>query len=148
MSRTPAETDPRAQTTALIERYYAAFNAGDVEKLLACLNDDVVHDVNQGGRRHGKSAFSTFSRHMARCYAENLRDVVVMVAADGGRAAAEFVVQGRYLATDEGLPPATGQTYTLAAGSFFAIRDGLIARVTTYYNLQDWLAQVGARDDG
>lgn len=65
-----------------------------------------------------------------------------MVAADGARAAAEFVVQGRYLATDEGLPAATGQAYTLPAGSFFAIREGLIARVTTYYNLQDWLAQV------
>jgi steroid delta-isomerase-like uncharacterized protein len=144
MSRTPAETDQRAQTAALIERYYTAFNAGDLEGLLACLADDVVHDVNQGGRRHGRAAFAEFSRHMARCYAEQLRDIVVMVAAEGGRAAAEFVVQGRYLATDHGLPVATGQTYTLPAGSFFEMRDGLIARVTTYYNLQDWLAQVDA----
>lgn len=66
MSRTPAETDPRAQTTALIKRYYAAFNAGVIEGMLACLVDDVAHDVNQGGRRHGKAAFAEFSRHMAR----------------------------------------------------------------------------------
>ena len=33
-------------------------------------------------------------------------------------------------------------TYILPAGTFFAIRDGKIARVTTYYNLTDWIAQV------
>jgi steroid delta-isomerase-like uncharacterized protein len=60
------------------------------------------------------------------------------------RAAAEFVVHGRYLATDEGLPEAKGQTYVLPAGAFLEVREGRIARVTTYYNLQDWLRQVGA----
>jgi steroid delta-isomerase-like uncharacterized protein len=65
-----------------------------------------------------------------------------MATDDGARAAAEFNVHGTYLATDEGLPPATGQTYVLPAGTFFAIRNGLINRVTTYYNLTDWLMQV------
>ena len=52
-------------------------------------------------------------------------------------------MHGTYLATDAGLPPARGQTYRLPAGTFFAVRDGRIARVTTY-NLADWSAQVGA----
>ena len=55
------------------------------------------------------------------------------------------MVHGTYLATDKGLPPASGQTYVLAAAAFFAMRDGPISRVTTYYNLADWSAQVGAR---
>ena len=148
MSSTSTEPDARAQTAALIERYYAAFNAGDLAAMLDCLAEDVVHDVNQGGRRHGRAAFVDFSRHMARCYAEELRDIVVIVAEDGARAAAEFVVHGRYLATDGGLPEANGQTYTLPAGSFFAVQGGLIVRVTTHYNLPDWLAQVGATDGG
>ena len=42
----------------------------------------------------------------------------------------------------EGLPEARGQTYRLPGGSFFDLRDGKIARVTTYYNLADWMAQV------
>ena len=46
--------------------------------------------------------------------------------------------------TDAGLPPARGQTYRLPAGTFFALRDGRRARVTTCYNLADWSAQVGA----
>jgi steroid delta-isomerase-like uncharacterized protein len=138
-------TSPAERTAALIRRYYAAFNAGDVEGMLGCVAEEVAHDVNQGGRRLGKAAFRGFCRHMARCYAETLEDIVLMVAEDGGRAAAEFVVHGTYLATDDGLPEARGQTYMLPAGTFFAVRDELITRVTTYYNLEDWMAQVGAR---
>jgi steroid delta-isomerase-like uncharacterized protein len=61
-----------------------------------------------------------------------------------GRAAAEYVVEGEYLVTDDGLPPAAGQRYTLPGGAFFTIAGGVITRVTNYYNLQDWLRQVGA----
>ncbi|MFT3790294.1 MAG: ketosteroid isomerase-related protein [Rudaea sp.] len=127
---------------ALIRRYYAAFNAGDWEGMLACLTDDVAHDINQGKRETGKSAFRAFLEHMERCYREQLRDIVVMAGEDGARAGAEFVVHGDYLVTDEGLPPARGQKYVLPAGAFFDVRDGRIARVTNYYNLPDWTAQV------
>ncbi len=128
----------------LIVAYYAAFNAGDFDAMVALLTDDVAHDVNQGGRETGTAAFRAFLAHMDACYSETLADIVVFAAADGTRAAAEFVVHGRYLATDSGLPEARGQTYVLPAGAFFDIRGGKIARVTNYYNLQDWLRQVGA----
>lgn len=129
-------------TDALLRRYYEAFNRGDVEGMLACLGDDVVHDVNQGERRLGKDAFRAFCAHMSRCYREELHDLVVMTSADGARAAAEFNVAGVYLATDQGLPEANGQTYRLPAGTFFAVSGNLIRRITTYYNLTDWLLQV------
>lgn len=131
-------------TESLIRAYYDAFNAGDRAGMLALLGDDVAHDVNQGGRQVGKAAFAAFMAHMDRCYAEQLVDITIMVDATGARAAAEFVVKGKYLATDEGLPEATGQTYDLPAGAFLSVADGRITRVTTYYNLQDWLKQVGA----
>lgn len=130
------------QTRALIERYFAAFNDGSIDGMLACLHEDVAHDVNQGERRIGIENFKDFLVHMARTYKERLADMVVMVSGDGSRAAAEYTVHGTYLATDEGLPPANGQTYSLPAGSFFQIEDDRIIRVTTYYNLQDWIAQV------
>ena len=134
----------RTESEELIRRYYAAFNARDWNGMVACLADDVVHDANQGSRNSGKPYFSKFLAHMDRCYREELRDIVVMASADGTHCAAEFVVHGKYLATDEGLPPARGQTYVLPAGAFFAVNGGLISRVTTYYNLKDWMAQVGA----
>ena len=127
----------------IIAAYLAAFNRADWPGMLALLADDVAHDVNQGATQHGKPAFAAFLDHMARCYREELRDIVIMAAPDGTRAAAEFRVEGQYLATDEGLPPAQGQRYSLPAGAFYALRDGKITRVTVFYNLQDWLRQVG-----
>ncbi len=133
----------RESAVVLIQRYYAAFNAGDMATLLALLTDDVAHDINQGKRECGKVAFGRFMQHMNRCYREQLTDLVVMASEDGRRAAAEFTVLGEYLVTDEGLPAAAGQSYRLPAGAFFDLRDGHVARVTNYYNLPDWIAQVG-----
>lgn len=136
-----------ATTEALLRRYYDAFNRGDADGMLACLDDNVVHDVNQGMRRPGKDAFRAFCQHMSRCYAEQLDGVVMMVSADGRRAAAEFNVIGTYLATDGDLPPARGQRYALPAGTFFAVDGDRITRITTYYNLTDWLVQVTTASD-
>ena len=132
------------QTLALIQRYYDAFNRGDREAMLALLDAEVVHDLNQGPRERGRDAFRAFLARMDRSYSEQLRDISIVASVDGTRAAAEYVVHGRYLETDEGLPPARGQAYVLPGGAFFETRDGRITRVTNYYNLQDWLAQVGA----
>ncbi len=128
--------------TDTIRAYYDAFNAQDMDAFLALLTDDVVHDINQGERQVGKDAFAAFMAHMNHCYRERLTDMVVMASEDGTRASAEFIVNGEYLATDEGLPEANGQTYRLPAGAFFEIRDGKVARVTNYYSLTDWIAQV------
>lgn len=128
----------------LIAAYYAAFNAGRTDEMLSYLHDGIEHHVNEGGIRRGKEKFSEFNAHMTRSYKETLTDMVIFANETGDRAAAEFVVNGTYLATDEGLPEARGQTYILPAGAFFTIRDGKIARVTTYYNLADWMRQVSA----
>lgn len=131
-------------TRALIERYYDAFNRQEMEAFLDMLSDDVVHDVNQGGREQGRAAFAEFMVKMNRSYREQIVDLTIMTEPTGRRAAAEFTVLGTYLVTDEGLPPARGQTYRLPAGAFFEIADGRISRVSNYYNLQDWLRQVEA----
>jgi len=133
---TPAETE------ALLRRYYQAFNSGDIDGMLACVADDVIHDINQGERRVGKDRFHAFCARMAHHYQERLEDIVVMVSPDGTRAAAEFNVRGTYLASEPGLPAAKGQSYMLPAGTFFAMAGDKIGRVTTYYNLTDWIMQV------
>lgn len=127
----------------LVRAYYAAFTAGEREAMLALLAEDVIHDVNQGPREVGKPAFRRFLRHMDASYREEIQDLAVMVDAAGTRAAAEFTVEGTYLRTDPGLPEARGQAYRLPAGAFFAVAGGRIARVTTFYNLAEWLRQIG-----
>lgn len=132
------------ETERLIRAYYDAFNAGDRPAMLALLAEEVVHDVNQGPRETGKAAFQAFLAKMDHAYRERIRDLVVMVDGLGNRAAAEFVVEGEYRATDPGLPEARGQRYSLPAGAFFAVEQGRIARVTTWYNLPEWIRQVSA----
>lgn len=134
----------RAEAMALIGRYYAAFNAGNAAGMLECVAEDVEHRVNEGGIRRGRAKFAEFCSHMGVSYREELKDMVIFASDDGARGAAEFVVHGEYLQTDPGLPEARGQRYILPAGGFFELRDGKIARVTTFYNLNDWIAQVSA----
>ena len=66
-----------------------------------------------------------------------------MVSESGDRASAEFYIRGEYLSTDDGLPEAAGQKYHLLVGAFFEISGGRITRVTNYYNMSDWIRQVG-----
>ena len=55
-------------THDLIQRYYDAFNAQDMDAFLALLTDDVVHDINQGGSESGKAAFAAFMTRMNRSF--------------------------------------------------------------------------------
>ncbi|SMB95914.1 ketosteroid isomerase-related protein [Deinococcus hopiensis] len=137
-------TLPTSQSGALrlVEQYYAAFNAGDAQGMLALLTPDVRHDINEGGREVGVEAFRAFLTRMDAHYRERVEDLAVMVNGDSTRAAAEFTIHGEYLSTDPGLPEAHGQRYALPVGAFFEIREGRIARVTNYYNLAEWSRQV------
>lgn len=131
-------------TATIIENYYRAFNEKRFNDMLALLHTDVVHDINQGERQKGKATFTKFMEGMNRHYDENLTNMVIMASTDGRRASAEFICNGTYLSTAEGLPPAKGQKYSLPVGAFFDVQDGLITRVTNYYNLQEWIDQVNA----
>lgn len=129
---------------AVIEQYYANFNAANYEGMLGLLSEDVLHEPSQGDPRKGKALFRGFLQHMENCYKEEVLDPVIMVSADGTRAAAEFMLNGSYLKTDSDLPPARGQQYRLRVGAFFELADGRITRVSNHYNLQDWVRQISA----
>jgi steroid delta-isomerase-like uncharacterized protein len=137
----------RAEQT--VRAYYAAFNAGDMERFFALLTEDVVHDISQGGQEVGKPAFRRFMEHMNRCYRERITDLIVLTEPSGTHAAAEFVVHGTYVETDPGAPPgappARGQTYVLPGGAFFTLRDGRVARISNHYNLNDWIRQISEK---
>jgi steroid delta-isomerase-like uncharacterized protein len=130
---------------SLIESYYQTFNSGDREALLALLDEQVVHEINEGVTETGRDAFRSFLQRMDTCYRETVEDLAVFSNPDQPhRAAAEFMIRGTYVATDEGLPPASGQPYHIRVGAFFEASNGRVTRVTNYYNLHHWLAVIGA----
>src|SRR5689334_24228636 len=66
------------RTSALILRFYSAYNRRDIDGMLDCVNDDVVHDLNQGQREVGKAALRAYLQRILRCYSEEVRDIVVL----------------------------------------------------------------------
>ena len=124
-------------TEAAIRAYFDAFNAKEAEARLALLDEHVVHDVNEGPTETGREAFRAFIASMDAAFDERIEELCVMT--NGERGAAEFVVDGTYTATVEGLPEAENQPYRIPACAFFEVRDGLIKRVTSYYNLRAWI---------
>ena len=129
-------------TEKLILYYYDAFNRGDMQTFLGLLDEHVIHHIKQGGHKAGKAAFTTFMTKMNMHCKEQAVDLVVMVDKSGNHASAEFHIIGTYLKTDSGLPEARGRTYDLPGGVFLDIKKGKVARVTNYYNLNNWIAQV------
>lgn len=128
----------------VVKDYYTSFNTKNWQGMLDLLHPEVKHEANQGDTRVGKALFTEFLAHMDTCYDEKLTDMVFFSEDSNSRVAVEFVVNGIYKATDSDLPEATGQKYVLPAGAFLEIKDGLIYRVTTYYNLPLWMELVGA----
>lgn len=133
---------PQAGTRAVIERFLQALAAGDHEAALACLHDDVARDVEGGGREIGREKFRWFLGLSARQFREAVSDIAVMTDEGGVRAAAEFTLRGTYLEAPEGWPRASGQSYSLPAGMFFEIDDGLISRATFYRDVARWQAEL------
>ncbi len=130
------------ETIKIIRKYYDAFNLDAMQDFFSLLAEDVVHEINHGEKEIGKQAFKAFMNRMHRHYKEKVVDLIVFANDIGTRAAAEFFIEGTYVTADEGLPPARGQKYRLRCGAFFEIKNQKIARVTNYYNLSEWLAQV------
>lgn len=128
----------------IVQTYYAHFNNKNWPGMLDLLHPEIKHEANQGDTRVGKELFTAFLAHMERCYDEHLTDMVFFSEPENERVAVEFVVNGTYISTDSDLPEAKGQKYVLPAGAFLEVKDGKIARVTTYYNLPLWMEMVSA----
>lgn len=126
----------------IVAQYYQAFNDKDWAKMIALADENIQHDSNEGATTKGIEAFKKFVNKMEVAYDETLTDIVLLSEPTETRVAAEFIVHGSYLHTEEGLPEAKGQKYVLPAGAFLEVKNEKITRVTTYYNLEHWIQLV------
>lgn len=119
----------RNEARELVGQYFEALNASDHGAVLELMGEDVVLDT-EAGREIGVERFRWFLAERARHFRETYGDVVILAEEGGVRAAAEYTVRGKYLADADGLPAATGQSYSFTAGVFFEIDSGRITRVS------------------
>lgn len=126
----------------VVKSYYECFNQKDWNGMLALVDPNIRHEPNQGEARIGLEKFTAFVHHMDDSYDEKLTNMIFFTESDGKRVAVEFVVNGVYKKAEDGLPPATNQTYVVPAAAFLEVANEKITRVTTYYNLPQWIQAV------
>ena len=116
---------------ALVERYLAAYNAFDVDGMLAVLHPDVeFQNVSAGAvtaSAHGREEFRRLAEHAVTLFTSRRQTVRDLVEdAHGVRIAIDY--EG-VLASDLGPELRAGDTIRLTGSSRFEFRDGLIARI-------------------
>ncbi|MBN9292774.1 MAG: nuclear transport factor 2 family protein [Flavobacteriia bacterium] len=127
----------------IVKQYYKYFNELNWEGMLSLVSDDIRHEPNEGEARIGTEPFKAFLNKMDTAYQETLTNQVFFTSEDDtSRIATEFTVNGIYKISEPGLPEAKGQKYVLPAGAFLEVKNGKIARITTYYNLDLWIRLV------
>ena len=126
----------------IVQEYYIRFNKKDWSGMLELLDPGVRHEPNQGEVRLGIQQFTSFLQMMDDSYDEHLTDMVFYTEPTGTRVAAEFTVTGIYKKGEPELPEAHGQEYVLPAAAFLEVRGEKITRVTTFYNLPQWIELV------
>jgi steroid delta-isomerase-like uncharacterized protein len=128
----------------LIQSYYQTFNERDLEGFLKTLHPEVIHDTFLGETEIGVDAFRKYMKMCFDCVKETVRDLKVLSSQDGTDVAVKFTCDGEYIKTVKNYPEARNQKYSVQCHAFFEIRDDLIYRVTSYFNENDWAAQLAA----
>lgn len=115
----------------LIDRYLAAYNAFDVEGMLAPLHPDVAFENVSGGEVNataaGKDEFRRLAEHAAQLFSSR-RQTVTAFDPSGAGATVEVDYEG-VLAADLPNGMQAGEALRLSGRSDFGFRDGLIAHI-------------------
>ncbi len=116
---------------AVVERYIAAYNARDVDAMLACLTPDVHFQNISGGETnaetHGKAQFAELARLGASAFSSR-RQTVVHCINVVERTMAEVDFEA-VVAADLPNGWKAGQKLAFTGASYFEMRDGAIARI-------------------
>jgi len=129
-----------------MQRYLDAWNARDVDGILGFMSEDVVlADMPLGDQVHGAAAARAFVARILSAYSSDFqRRLGDLVVDDGATYAFEFTETGTNdLAVPGSRFPATGRPFELAVVSIGRRRDGKIVEHKDYWDLTDYLRQVG-----
>lgn len=126
----------------IFKDYLAALNSHDAAKISSLWAEDgVLDDVTSGqvirGRKKLKASFSDIFDAFP-----NVKWELKSLFSAGDRVAVEWVETGTQTGDWVGIP-ATGKSYSIRGASLVELRKGKISRETSYWNLADFLKQLG-----
>lgn len=119
-----------------------ALNGHDADGVAASFAEDgVLTDVATGQRAEGRTAIKETAEGFIGMFTD-LRIEKTATMSEGDRYGAEWVMTGIRTGDIPGLP-ATGRSFRVLGAGMGEVRDGLIVRATEYWNMADFLTQVG-----
>jgi steroid delta-isomerase-like uncharacterized protein len=126
-----------------LRRYLGSWNRHAIDELLGNFTDDATYvDVALGQTHAGKVAMRAFFASLEAEFSSDYQfDPGLMVITDTGYAA-EWVMRGTHDRTSAMLP-ATGKSFAIHGASIGELRNGKIGRNTDYWNMTEFLMQVG-----
>jgi steroid delta-isomerase-like uncharacterized protein len=108
----------------------------------AYVEDAVYEEVASGVVRTGHEEIQTYLTGFFAAFEDPRAEVEIAFAA-GEQGAATWTFTGRYTGQLPGFPPGTGQPITFRGASILALRDGMIARETQFFDVYGLLIQLG-----
>lgn len=142
------DATPSDDMTALppiLAAYEAAWNAGDDGSQLAALftDDGTFEDVPFSTLYRGHEQIAAYAAVNFAASTDLAIPTIAGFATDTW-AVNEWMYSGLYTGQFPGLPPGTGQPYSFRGAHVLELRDGMISRVSAYYDLYTILVQTGA----
>jgi len=129
----------------LVREYLAAWNAHNVEGLMALFADDCVYeDVALGRLEQGRERVRALVESVFVDIADFKMEAGSAIGL-GDWAATEWTMTGRFVhSTVPGLA-ATGRSFAVRGATILELRDGRIRRNSDYLDVPSFLRQTGAR---
>jgi steroid delta-isomerase-like uncharacterized protein len=133
-----------AQTSVLINDYTAAWNSHDTEKLVSFFTDDCVYEeVAIGATTRGKEELKAFLKRFFATFPDTNFEVTSSFMS-GDWYCAEWVWTATHKGNMAGIP-ATGKRISIRGVSVGELKEGKIKRNSEYYNLMDFIKQIGIK---
>jgi steroid delta-isomerase-like uncharacterized protein len=130
-------------TRSVVLEWTRAMDRHDPDAFAAFMDEDCVFsNTGTGERLVGREAMRQDLIGLLERWSE-LRIEVVNLVVMGEWYAKEWVMTGVHTGDLPGLP-ATGRPFRILGAGVGRLRDGKIVQVTEYWNLADFLGQVGA----
>jgi len=126
------------------DEYVKAWNSHDGRAVAAFMTLDGVYvDAPIGARNEGRDAIAAWIDSIGPTLSSDFTFESVSFIQSGDRYAAEWITAGTHDGSSPGMP-ATGRQFAIHGVSIGELEDGKIRRNTDYWNMVEFLIQLGA----
>lgn len=126
----------------LLQNWIDAFQACDVQRVVACYADDAINfQIAAGEPAIGRDQIEKDMQQFFNAFPDAWSRVENLMG-DGDRAAWEWIGGGTFLGKLGDIEP-TNKNFEIRGCGFFRFRDGLIVEQHGYWDKLSWFSQIG-----